>query len=223
MTNETKQQRRDLLQRARRLLVASLCAGCATLSTPAHSESISAVLDRSQAVRLAALQSAAARSERADVVHRSFDALVKRLPHDSGLEICVVGGPAAAELLGHVVVANESLADLPEPMRLFVLAHEIGHAVLKHRQQMAALYATRMPGEIDAVKVAATGDDLAIAAARLSRQHEFEADAFAYQTLRPLGYGFADVVGALTAFGMQPDTATHPGTGKRIAHLRSLG
>jgi len=196
------------------------------LTTPAWGEEIVAVLERSQLVRLASLPSAAAHSERAIVVHRSFDELVQRLEARNRVELRIVTGPVIAEsLLGHVVVANEALADLDEPARRFVLAHELGHVMLGHWQQMTQVYSKHMPGEFQQASMQdqSASDALLIEMSRLSQAHELEADAFAYAMLRPLGYGFSDLVGGLTAFGMQRDTATHPGTGKRIAHLRSLG
>jgi hypothetical protein len=217
MTQATNPLARSVLR------IAVFGAFLAMASAPARSEQIGAVLERTQAARLVSLQAEATQGDRADIVRRSFETLVKRLHRHDDLEICVVRGPVVAELVGRVVVANESLADLPEPMRLFVLAHEMGHSVLRHRERMADLYAQQLPGELDATKVAVASDELVLAAGQLSRAHEFDADAFAYQLLHQLGYGFADVVGALTAFGMKHDTATHPGTGKRIAHLRSLG
>jgi Zn-dependent peptidase ImmA (M78 family) len=40
----------------------------------------------------------------------------------------------AETLHGHII-ANESLADLPEGERIFILAHEIGHVVSDHRHR----------------------------------------------------------------------------------------
>lgn len=205
---------------------ACACALVVACGRPAWGEDIASVLQRSQSAHLASLPTAEAESERAIIVRRSFDVLVKRLETKGLLEIRIVTGAVVAEcLLGHVVVANESLAGLQEPVRLFLLAHEVGHALLGHWEQMARLYSRYMPGEIGLVKVHAStsSSEFLTEVSLLSRAHEFEADAFAYEMLRRLGYRFADVVGALTAFGMQRDTATHPGTGKRIAHLRSLG
>lgn len=209
--------------RAKVKALALACAMIAAGVRPAHGEDIVAVLERSQATRLASFAPVTA-SEHAAVVRRSFETLATRLDLRDRLELRVVSGELAAECLhGRIVVANQSLADLPEPARLFLLAHEIGHATLGHWQQMIELYATRVQGILGAPVARPAESEFLLDASHLSRRHEFEADAFAYAALRPLGYGFTDVVGALTAFGMQRDTATHPGTGKRIAHLRSLG
>jgi Zn-dependent protease with chaperone function len=191
---------------------------------PARGEEIAAVLERSQATRLASFQSPASQDERAGIVRRSFAELAQRLDSRVAVELRVVTGSVVAEcLLGHVIVANESLADLQEPVRLFLLAHELGHAVLGHWQQTSRLYSTHMPGQMESARLQPASEEFLFEASRLSQAHELEADAFAYRLLRALGYDFPDMIGALTAFGMQRDTATHPGTGKRIAHLRSLG
>ena len=57
------------------------------------------------------------------------------------IDLVVVGRATTAETLhGHIIVANESLADLPEGERIFILAHEIGHVVSDHWHQMGGLY-----------------------------------------------------------------------------------
>lgn len=203
-------------------VVACACV-LAAGNLPARAEDIVAVLERSQALRLASL-AAAATSERAVIVRRSFDALATHLDAKDRFEIRIVTGPVIAECLhGRIIVANESLADQSEPVRLFLLAHEIGHAQLGHWHRMTQLYSTHLPGQIAQATARPHDSSFLLEASSLSQMQELAADAFAYETLRTLGYGFAEVVGALTAFGMQRDTAMHPGTGKRIAHLRSLG
>jgi len=208
---------------ASRLLV-SVCILLAMMSTSARANDIVATLEQSQGARLASFAPAATRSERASVVQRSFEMLARAVAVADRPELRVVQGPVIAEcLLGHVVVANESLADLAEPVRLFLLAHELGHITLGHWSKTTRLYARYLPGDVDPTKAQSASAELVLEASRLARADELEADAFAYATLRRLGYTLDDMVGAFTAFGMQPDTATHPSTGKRIAHLRSLG
>lgn len=195
-----------------------------TLAAPALGEDIAAVLERSHSVRLASFAAATTDGSRAIIVRQSFDALVRQLQPQARLQLHVASGSVVAEcLLGYVIVVNESLADLQEPVRLFLLAHELGHATLGHWRQMSQLYSKYMPGQIGQATAASADERFLAEASQLSRAHELAADAFAYELLKSLGYGFRDVVGALTAFGMQRDSATHPGSGRRIAHLRSLG
>lgn len=193
------------------------------VSAPAWCQEIVAVLERSQSLRLAGMSLAANESPRAEVVRSSFEQLAHRIAADRQMEMRVVTGPVVAEcLLGRTIVANESLAEVPEPVRLFLLAHEIGHIVLGHWQQFERLYVRYIPGQVEQQQTDRVSRALGREASQLSHEQELAADAFAMQTVRTLGYSFEDVVGAFTQFGMQMDTATHPGTRKRIAHLRSL-
>ncbi len=192
------------------------------VSAPAWCQDIVAVLERSQSVRLAAMATVPTEDPRAAVVRTSFDQLAQRFGAYSRMEMRVIKGPVIAEcLLGHTIVANEDLAEMPEPVRLFLLAHEIGHVVLGHWQQFEQLYMKHIPGEVVQERTDAIAYRLGREASQLSHMQELAADAFAMQTMRQMGYEFDDVVGALTAVGVQMDTATHPGTRKRIAHLRA--
>jgi Zn-dependent protease with chaperone function len=193
------------------------------VSAPAWCQDIVAVLERSQSVRLAAMSTVPSEDPRSEVVRTSFNQLATRFGSDKDMEVRVISGPVLAEcLLGHTIVANESLAEMPEAVRLFLLAHEIGHVVLGHWQQFEQLYMKHIPGEVVQQHTDAIAGRLGREASQLSHMQELAADAFAMQTMRTLGFEFDDVVGAFTAFGMQMDTATHPGTRKRIAHLRAV-
>lgn len=194
------------------------------MSAPAWCQDIVAVLERSQSVRLAAMPTVPTEDPRAAIVKTSFDQLAARVAGDRTMEMRVIKGPVIAEcLLGHTIVANEQLAELPEAVRLFLLAHEIGHVVLGHWKQFEQLYMKHIPGEVVQQHTDAIAGRLGYEASQLSHMQELAADAFAMDTMKALGYAFEDVVGAFTMFGMQMDTATHPGTRKRIAHLRSVG
>ena len=58
----------------------------------------------------------------------------------------------------------------------------------------------------------------------LSHAHELEADAFALRALRRFGHDTACPPWRCScAKAFKHDSATHPGTRKRVAHLRSLG
>jgi Zn-dependent protease with chaperone function len=193
------------------------------IGAPAWCQDIVAVLERSQTVRLAAMSVVPTENPRAAVVRGSFNQLAQRFGSDKDMEVRVVTGPVIAEcLLGRTIVANESLAELTEAVRLFLLAHEIGHVVLGHWAQLEQLYVKHIPGEVVQQHTDSIAGVLGREASQLSHEHELAADAFALQKLRSLGYDFEDVVGAFTQFGMQMDTATHPGTRKRIAHLRQV-
>lgn len=93
---------------------------------PAWCEDIIDVLRRSQDMRLAAMREVPPEGRQAQVVRASFDAVMRALPPGAPAALRVISGPVMAETLhGHIVVANEDLAELPEGARLFILAHEL--------------------------------------------------------------------------------------------------
>lgn len=191
------------------------------LAGPARGEDIGDVLRRSQQLRLDTMP-LAAEGPRADAVRRSFAQLRQGLPADVAVELRVVSAGTLAETLhGRIVVANESLADLPEGARLFVLAHEIGHVASDHWQQMGAVYRHWVPGEVTPQTTDPVANLLGREASMTSHRREFEADAYALQVLRRLGRPPQDAFAAFMSTALQPDTATHPGTRKRIASLRA--
>jgi len=138
------------------------------------------------------------------------------------VDFYVIRGEVIAETLhGHVVVANESLADLPEGTRLFVLAHELGHVAGSHWLQMGQLYRRWVPGEVTPQQTGPVAALLGRDASGLAHRQEFEADAFALAALRALGHPPREALSAFMHMGVQHDTATHPGTRKRVASLRA--
>lgn len=188
----------------------------------ARAEDIVDVLRRSQQLRLEAQPAADPAGPRTQTVRRSFAALVAAQPGLPPVDIRVISGPVIAETLhGHIVLANESLADLPEGERLFVLAHELGHVAQQHWLQMALVYQKWVPGEVTPEHTDAVAGRLGRDASVLAHRQEFEADAFALQLLRRAGHDPAVAFSAFMHLGMTQDTATHPGTRKRLASLRA--
>lgn len=186
-----------------------------------HAQGIVDVLERSQAQRLAGF--AAVDGPRADTVRGSFERLRAALPGGPAVELRVIGGPVIAETLqGRVIVANASLADLPEPERLFVLAHELGHAQLGHWAAMGRLYLRWVPGAVTPARTDPVAEAMARDASRLAYRQEYEADAFALRYLQSAGWGAAPAFAAFGDLGLQRDTATHPGTLRRMAALRAV-
>jgi hypothetical protein len=191
------------------------------LAGPARGEDIVDVLRRSQQLRLDAMP-AAPEGARAETVRRSFEQLRQALPSDLPVDLRVIRGDTLAETLhGHIVVANESLADLPEGARLFVLAHELGHVASRHWLQMGLVYRRWVPGEVTPQTTDPVAGTLGREASGLSHRQEFEADAYALQVLRAMGRPPEDAFVIFTQTGVQRDTATHPGTRKRMASLRA--
>ena len=185
-------------------------------------ESIADVLRRSQDMRLASLAPAAADSARARLVQASFDSLVRELKPALAVELRVITGSVVAETLhGHVVVANESLADWPEPLRLFVLAHELGHTQMEHWRQMAQVYQKWIPGAVVPELTDPVAMPLGREASGLAHDHEYAADAFAARVLRQMGRGENDMQLVMNGLMMTGDTPTHPATRRRILALRA--
>jgi Zn-dependent protease with chaperone function len=160
---------------------------------------------------------------RAQAVRDSFELVRRAVAPTLMVELRVVGGSTVAETLdGRVVVANEALADAPEGVRLFVLAHELGHVQQGHWRQVGDLYKRFVPGEVVQQATDGVAGPLGRAASAQAHRHEFEADAFALRALRALGRTSDDAYAALRHQGLQQDTATHPGTRKRLASLRAV-
>ena len=195
-------------------LLGLACAG------PAAAENIVDVLRRSQQLRLDAM-TPAQEGPKAQAVRLSFERVRQAMPDDVVVELRVVSrGPAAEALQGRIVVANESLADMPEGARQFVLAHELGHIASHHWQQMGALYTHWIPGEVTPQTTDPVAGPLGRDASAASRRQEYEADAYAMRVMSTLGHTPQEAFAALMQQGMQPDTATHPATRTRIAALR---
>jgi Zn-dependent protease with chaperone function len=192
------------------------------LAGAARAEDIVDVLRRSQQLRLESQPAADPASPRAERVRRSFATLVAAQSGLPPVDLHVITGPVIAETVhGHIVLANESLADLPEGERLFVLAHELGHVAQRHWLQMALVYQQWVPGEVTPERTDAVAGRLGREASLVAHRQEFEADGFALQLLRRAGHDPAVAISAFMHLGMTQDTATHPGTRKRVALLRA--
>ena len=198
-------------------VVVAICAA----ASAAQANDIIDVLHQSAQRRLDAM-TLASDGPRAQQVRDSFELLRRAVAPDSKVELRVVTGSTVAETLdGRVIVANEALADMPEGVRLFVLAHELGHVQQGHWRQVGDLYKRFVPGEVVPQTTEPVAGPLGRAASEQAHRHEFEADAFALQALRTLGRGSDEAFAALRHQGLQQDTATHPGTRKRLALLRA--
>jgi len=201
------------------LQLAMMVTTCAAAAAQAND--IIDVLHQSAQRRLEAMPLAADGS-RAQAVRESFETLRRAVAPQVVVELRVVTGSTVAETLdGRVIVANESLADAPEGVRLFVLAHELGHVQQGHWRQVGDLYKRFVPGEVVPQTTEPVAGPLSRAASAQAHRHEFEADTFALQALRTLGRPADDAQAALRHQGMQHDSATHPGTRKRLASLRA--
>jgi Zn-dependent protease with chaperone function len=201
------------------LRLAVWVATCAASAVQAND--IIDVLHESAQRRLDAMP-LAPEGPRMQAVRDSFERVRRAVAPELMVELRVVSGSTVAETLdGRVVVANEALADAPEGVRLFVLAHELGHVQQGHWRQVGDLYKRFVPGEVVPETTDGVAGPLGRAASAQAHRHEFEADAFALRALRALGHTPDDAYAALRHQGLQQDSATHPGTRKRLASLRA--
>ena len=197
-----------------------MVVACAAASVTQANDIID-VLHQSAQRRLDAM-TLAADGPRAQAVRSAFESLRRTMAPDAVVELRVVTGPVVAETLdGRVIVANETLADAPEGVRLFVLAHELGHVQQGHWRQVGDLYKRFVPGQVVPQNTDPVAGPLGRAASAQAHRHEFEADAFALRALRALGHSSDEAFAALRHQGMQHDSATHPATRKRLASLRA--
>jgi Peptidase family M48 len=191
------------------------------LAGPARGEDITDVLRRSQQMRLDAMPTGTD-AARMQTIRNSFDTLRHALDPSLTVELRIISGGTYAETLhGNIVIANESLADAPEGERLFILAHELGHVAAGHWAQMNQLYKRWIPGAVTPELTNPVSGLLGRDASGLAHQHEYSADVFALRLLRDLGWPESNAFSAFLRQGMQHDTATHPGTRKRVASLRA--
>jgi Zn-dependent protease with chaperone function len=203
--------------------VLALCAAFGA-AAPSQAEDIQSVLDRSTRSKLAYLQDHAVRDARAERLQHDFDRLLARMSPRPEVTLLVVDGPAQAETLaGAVVVISASFAALEEGERLFILSHELGHALMGHWNELSAVYRRHIPGEVTQVVTDAVAPALGREASTLVHSHEYAADAYAWQTLRSLGHGLGSVQAALHVVPNMGDTPTHPSSRKRFARLRTIG
>ena len=192
------------------------------------SGTITEVLQRSQAQRLAQRGTAHSHSAASVRLRASFDRLVGLmpgvLPGFAGAELVLVGGDLFAEaVFGRAALAaSEAVGDLPEGERLLMLAHELGHLGLRHWAALSSLYRQHIPGAVTPATTDPVAEALGAAAHALSHRQEFEADAFGFTLTRQLGFGVDTALSLLLRQGLQFDGPTHPATRRRLAQLRLL-
>jgi predicted Zn-dependent protease len=199
------------------LVVLTLCGAAA------RAEDIVEVLQRSQQMRLDAMHPAAPGSDAAHVLQSNFEQLLRFAGIEHPVELRVIEGDNLAEtLLGRVVVANAVLADRPQAEQLFVLAHELGHVVQGHQDQMGRLFLKWVPGRVEQEHTDAVAPMLGREASGLAHSQEYSADAFALHTLCAMGYARDEVVALFLRMGLNQATATHPAGARRLMALRMM-
>lgn len=189
-----------------------------------RAEGIIDVLERSQEQRLDAFAAVPDDDPQAAVVRATFDRVLAASGCGLKPTLRVVAGSTWAETLtrGQVIVIHRGLADVSEGERAFTIAHELGHVVHGHWGELGALYLKYVPAEVTPQVTDAVAGLLGREASRMAHEHEFDADAFALGVIRRMGYDADTAIAVFQRMPMQADTATHPGTRKRIAQLRTM-
>lgn len=149
------------------------------------------------------------------------------------------GGANAFALPGGEVILLDGLVELAQNDDEIagVVAHELGHVAYRHglRQLIQSSIVSFVMGVyLGDVSSLAAGMGTLLLESRYSRRFELEADAYAAQTLALTGRGVEPLVTMLqklegASAGQQAASSgldwlsSHPETGERIDHLRSLG
>jgi Zn-dependent protease with chaperone function len=164
---------------------------------------------------------------------RQYPELPLRLHFRNGL------GANAFALPDGTVVVTDDLVDLARDDReiMAVLAHEIGHVHFRHSLRVAlesssiAMLVSAYLGDIGQISTLSASLPAAYAQAHYSREHETEADGFAFDYMTKSGIAphyFADILEKLEAKntgGKKQDDGTaylasHPPTAERIRRFR---
>ena len=203
-----------------------LAAGLLGWAMPsAGGPTIEQVLQASQAQRLAAR--GAPLPDQDEAVQRLRDSLARlqaQQPELRDVRLRVVGGELFAEAVfgQRELAASAAVGELPEGERLLMLAHELGHLQLHHWEALAGLYHQHIPGEVRPDTTDAVSGALGAEARALSWSHEFQADAWGYRLVHGLAYGVDTAQALLTRHGVLLDSATHPGSRRRLMQLRLI-
>jgi Zn-dependent protease with chaperone function len=164
---------------------------------------------------------------------REYPDLPLRLHFRDGL------GANAFALPDGTVVVTDDLVDLAKDDReiMAVLAHEIGHVHFRHSLRVAlesssiAMLVSAYLGDIGQISTLSAALPAAYAQAHYSREHEVEADGFAFEYMTKAGvphHFFADILEKLEEknLGGKPKDdgtaylASHPPTAERIERFR---
>jgi len=120
---------------------------------------------------------------------------------------------------GRTIVVSTRLTRLPLPQRFFIFAHEMGHIALHHHAVVSSFVARAVSstaGEAAARAAVASG------LGAISRQNEFDADAYAVTLMREAGLDPEEAARLFDSIGEGLANATHPSPGNRGRAIRAL-
>ncbi|MCP4265770.1 MAG: M48 family metallopeptidase [Candidatus Brocadiaceae bacterium] len=146
-------------------------------------------------------------------------------------------GPNAFALPGGTIVITDQMIEIADSKEeiLAILAHEIGHAELRHcireivQGSVVALVATTITADAASLSAAVTGLPVIMAQTKYSRDFERESDEFAFHLLTRNHISteaFASIMERLDKDNKSIDklsfVSTHPVTYKRIERAREF-
>lgn len=145
-----------------------------------------------------------------------FDSKASLVLKENGSSMTTAAHPTTGEVIFFV---GKGYADkLGEESLAFVLAHELGHAALGHAKVLSD--AEKELGIL--VKDSSQKDPAALEAySRVSKQTEFEADAFAFKSVKALGLDLEKALESLNALE-QSSSFTHPSKSERLQAIELL-
>jgi Zn-dependent protease with chaperone function len=120
---------------------------------------------------------------------------------------------------GQIIVISARLSRLSAPQRFFIIAHELGHLKLQHHAAIMSFVARAVSTSADETAARAA---IASGLAAISRQAEFDADAFAVRLMREAGLDPEQAARIFDSIGEGADNGTHPSPGRRARAIRAV-
>ena len=120
---------------------------------------------------------------------------------------------------GRTVVLSTRLSRMNPAQRFFIIAHEMGHVQLAHHGAMRSFVASIVNDHPDELRARA---QIASGLAKISHQHEFDADAQAVRMMRGAGLDPEQAAWIFDSIGSDKDDATHPSARRRADAIRAL-
>ncbi len=178
--------------------------------------------------------------EKQKTIADGFGGLRSNLPlenyYDLEFRSSKMFGPNALSLPGGIIVITDDMVNEAQTTEevLAVLAHELGHAELRHTMRsvlqnsvVAAVVAT-MTSDAASLSVAVASLPALLAQTKYSRKFEAEADEYAFKLLKQKGYSpmaFASIMERLaekneTEMGAFAYISSHPVTAERVKRAR---
>ncbi len=119
---------------------------------------------------------------------------------------------------GRTIVLSTRLSRMNPAQRYFIIAHEMGHVRLGHHGAMRSFVAGIVNDHPDENRARAR---IATGLAKISHQHEFDADAFAVRSMLGAGLDPEQAAWIFDSIASDKDDATHPSARRRADAIRT--